>query len=230
MVQGSDSGPGRCYLRFHEDRVDLEPAIAELLLELIETEKLDMHIMDESALLPETLRRKDIVLTGEVINCDYGNRFIRYLVPLLALIGPGSCKLAAEAVVETFDGEKRLDAKSRLHMGLFGGSGDGLMKINVKAVSRSIARGAVRFATKRSVLNIDAYGCVNWALGLGIASFIPFFGILLAVIGLCIGIPGLVIIQQRELPHGKVKGWIALALCFLGLLAQMVFIVLAAKH
>jgi len=198
---------------------------------LIKSEKLDLRIVHEDARPPEKLAPRDLVLTGKVVHHDHGNQFIRYFFTFIALIGPGSSKLEVKAFAETADGgEKRIDAKSRQAMGVFGGTNEGLMKLNVKNVASNIARGAVRHLTGYSFLNIQAYHCIYWALGLSFFGFIPFGGILFSLIGLGCGIPGLTVVLQRNLPHGKAMGFIALILCFLGLVFNVVFIAAMSKH
>jgi len=98
------------------------------------------------------------------------------------------------------------------------------MNVNVNHLARLIARTAVRHVAGRWFLNAQAYNGVSWALGLGVAALIPFFGIPCALIGLGVGIPGFVVIHQRNLPRGKVRAWFALALCLLGLVVQVVVI------
>ena len=215
--EGQARETGRRYIYMVGDQVDLHQEIEGLMHGFIKTEMLDMRIMDAP---PERLERNDLVLTGKVVNCDHGSQLMRLFLRFITLFGPGSSKLEVEATAETAHGEKRVDAKTRQHMGFFGGTNDGLMKINVKVVANAIATGAVRFLTDRWFLNSHAYTCASWALGMGILTIIPLAGIPCGLIGLGLGIPALVAIQTRDLPTGKIRCCIGLALCFFGLIGQ----------
>jgi predicted Zn finger-like uncharacterized protein len=208
---------GCCYIQIRKDKVDLTQEIEKRMEGLIETEQLDMRIMDEGEEAPDELGRHDMVISGKVTECDYGSQLMRYFLTIVALFGPGSCRLKVVGEVETANGETLpIKAKSRIAGGLFGGTGPSLMKHNVKAVAKRIANGAARHASGRTLLNVQAYHCAYWSLGLGLASLIPCFGVLLAMIGSVVGGIALVTIRRRGLPRGLGVASAGLILCFLG--------------
>ena len=134
---------GRCYVEIHRDRVGLALEVEDRLEKLIKTERLDLRIADEDELLPDKLRRNDLVIEGEVTQCDYGSQALRYFVGIVSLFGPGSSQLAVDVQIETGDGEtQRIQSHARQAIGLFGGSNDGMMKVNVKVLAKRIATGA----------------------------------------------------------------------------------------
>ena len=213
----ADDADGGCYIYIRRDEVELGWAIEKRMKKLIETERLDLRITDEDERPPAELGPDDIVISGKINECDYGSQFIRYWLTLVALIGPGSCKLDVAAEVETAAGGiRRFPARARRWAGFFGGSGPGLMKLNVQVVSNRIARGAARQATGKSFLNAQAYTCANWSLGLGVASLIPFVGVLLGLIGLVVGVVALTTIKRRQLPRGKGAAITGIVLPFIG--------------
>src|SRR5437764_1482525 len=70
---------------------------------------------------------------------------------------------------------------ARQSFGLFGGSGDAMMKANLNSVATKFAKQAVRKATGHRMLNRDAYSMAVASLVLGLGGcVIPF---VLSVIG-----------------------------------------------
>jgi phage FluMu protein Com len=226
-----DDEPGTCYVQIRRDEVNLVEAIEKRLEKLFKTELVECELTDEDDDPPQDLGPNDIVITGKVTECDYGSQIMRYFLTFItAFGGPGACRLEVQALVETDDGERRVLARSRHGVGVFGGSGTSLMRLNVKAVSRRIADDALRHVTGVRFLNAQAYNCSAWSLGLGLASLIPCFGFVCGPIGLVLGVIALVTILRRNLPAGK---WLAIPGTFLSLLGtfgNVVFVILASKH
>ena len=182
-------GEGRCYIFIRKDEVDLIWAIEKRMKRFIETERLDMRIMGEYDSPPDELGPDDLVISGKVRRCDYGSRMMRYWLTIVAMFGPGSCRLEVDAEVETAEeGPRRLSPRARQFAGIFGGSDAGLMKRNIQIVSNQIATAAARHATGNRFLNAHAYRCASWSLGLGLASLLPFIGILFGLIALVLGL------------------------------------------
>ena len=219
---------GGCYIFLRQDEADLNLAVEKRMRKLLETEQIDIPIMDEYDHPPDELGPDDLVISGQVTRCDYGSQTMRYLLGFVAMFGPGSSRLEVDAEVETAEGDKRIRAKSRLWAGIFGGSNAGLMKRNVQIVANRIATGAARHATGRRFLNAHAYNCANWSLGLGIVSLLPFVGVVFGLIGLVVGVVALTTIGRRRLPRGKGKAIAGIVLSFVGFLVTAGVIVLIA--
>jgi predicted Zn finger-like uncharacterized protein len=220
----------RCYINIDGDDVKLIPAIQRRFERLIATEELDLEIMNEYVKPPDDLGPADVVIYGTVTECDYGSQFVRYFLTFIAMLGPGACKLDVEAQVETVEGTRRIGTKSRRWAGLFGGSGTELMKQNVGAVATHIARGAARFITGYSFLNIQVYSCANWSLGLGCVSVLPYIGVPFGLVGLVLGMIALLTINARGLPRGRNMAITGLLLPFLGFVATAGLIVLSTRR
>lgn len=227
--RAAEGAGGGCYIFLRQDEVDLNQAIEKRMRKLLETEQLDIPIMDEYDHPPDDLGPDDLVISGRVTRCDYGSQAMRYLLGFVAMFGPGSSQLEVDAEVETAEGEKRIRARSRLWAGIFGGGNAGLMKRNVQIIANRIATGAARHATGRRFLNAHAYSCANWSLGLGIVSLLPFVGVVFGLVGLVLGLVALATVKRRGLPR---KGGVALAgvlLPVLGFLVTAGVVVLIAN-
>lgn len=221
---------GGCYVFIRKDEVDLIEAIEKRMKKLLETEQIDIPIMGEYDQPPDELGPDDIVISGKIVRCDYGSQVMRYLIGIVAAFGPGSSQLEVDVEVDTAQGGvRRIKAKSRLWMGIFGGGNTGLMKQNVKVIATRIANGAARHATGRRFLNIQAYRCGYWSLGLGLASLIPFGGVPFGLIALVLGIVALVTIKRRQLPRGKGVALAGIILSFVGFLVTAGMVVLMAN-
>lgn len=221
-----DNSQGLCYIRIRGDDVDLTEAVEKRMEMLIETEQLDMRITRERA--PRDLRANELVITADVNEAAYGSQFVRYFFTFIAMLGPGACKLDVDADVETEEaGVNHIKVRSLQWFGIFGGTGSGLMKQNVQVVTKRITTGAARHATGRWLLNAQAYSCANWSLGLGIASLIPYFAIVLGPISIVLGAIALVTINRRELPRGKGKALAGIVLSLFGFVVTAGMIALA---
>ncbi len=187
---------------------------------IIESEQLDLEVAEDEE-PPKELRPGDVAITGEVTLCDYGSQFVRYWLTFIAMLGPGSCKLDVTAEIETSDGKQsRVKPSTRQWFGIFGGTGSGLMKRNVNAVSWQIGVAAGRLLTGRRWLNSHVYTWAVLALVLGLLSFIPYVGVVLGPIGIVLGFMALSAINKRELPRRKVMAIAGSALGFVGLLVS----------
>ncbi len=227
----ADGAEGGCYIDIRRDEVQLAWAIEKRMKKLIETEQLGIRIMGEDEHPPEELGPDDLLISGKVDECDYGSRFMRYFLTFVTMFGPGSCRLDVDAEIETAEGgNRRVRARSRLWIGILGGSGPGLMKRNVQIVSNRIATGAARQATGNSFLNAHAYSCASWSLGLGLASLVPFLGVLFGLIGLVLGVLALMTIKRRKLPRGKGVAITGIVLPFFGFLVTAGLILLLAQQ
>ena len=219
---------GFCYLRIGRDEVGVTEGVEKRLEKLIETEQLNLLLVDDDLPEPDEMGPNDLVIDGRVNVANYGSQFVRYFLTFIAIIGPGSCQLDVEAEIETAEGKpRRVNAKARQAVGIFGGTGTGLMKINVRVVSNKIATEAARHATGKWFLNAHAYLCAYWALGLGLASFIPFLGIGLGPAGFICGMIGLTTIVRRDLPRGKLPAVIGILCSLMGTLIGVGCVVLA---
>lgn len=216
--ESADEGEGGLwYVVIRRDEVELTEAVVALLEKFIETEGLDARMAGEDKDLPDEPGPDGLVLTGKVTRCTYGNRFLRYFLGVFALLGAGSCDLDVSADVETDDGDPLpVRAKSRMWIGVLGGSGEQLMQSNVKNVAKRLATEAVRRVTGRRFLNAHVYDCASWSLGLGVASLLPFVGAVLGLIGLVLGLVALVTISSRQLPRGKARAVAGVVLPWLG--------------
>jgi len=223
-----DVGGGRCYIHIRRDDVDLTPAIEKRLAKLIETERLDLRIMDEDEDPPDELAPNDLVISGKVTRCDYGSRFVRYWLTFVALMGPGSCRLEVDADVETDEGGvRRVKSSARQSVGFLGGSGPELMKRNVQIVASRIASEAARQATGQRFLNAQAYSCAYWSFGLGLVSVLPFIGIPFGLVAFVLSLVALLTISRRDLPRGKGFAITGVLLPFFGLVVSAAFLLLA---
>jgi hypothetical protein len=232
-ARDAHSEQGRLYLLIRNDETDLNEKVAKRLDKLLETEQLDMRIMSQRDRPPEELGPNDLLISGEVTVFDYGSQFMRYFLGIIAMLGPGSCKLSVDVDVETAGNDvRRIQAHGRKWFGIFGGSGTELMKQNIAEVSSKIATGAIRHMTGNSFLNAQAYSCAGWSLGLGLASLIPFIGIIFAAIAFVQGLIAFTTISRRQLPRGKGMALAGLVFSFLGLLVSagvIAFLVLRKK-
>jgi phage FluMu protein Com len=219
---------GRCYIFIRKDEVGLNQAIEKRMTKLIDTEQLDMRIVNDGDDPPDELGPNDLVVSGRVDVCEYGSQFVRYFLTFIAMLGPGSCKLVVNAEVETAEDKIRpIPASARQWIGLFGGTGTGLMKSNVQVVATRIANTAARHITGKSFLNLHVYHCAYWSLGLGVASLIPFLGLITGPISIIVGLVALVTISRRDLPRGKIMAIAGLLLSFVGVVVSVGFIALA---
>ena len=207
---------GCCYVDFRGDDVDFTEGVEKRLKYFFETEQLDMEIVAEEA--PERLGERDLAISGTV-RSDFGSQFMRYLLTFITMWGgPGACKLNVEAEMETDEeGRRRIDAKSHVGAGVFGGSSANLMKINVKNVANKIATQAIKHLTGKSFLNSTAYDFAKYSLILGLIGLIPLAGPFFAVPGIILGIIALVTISKRRLPRRKTMAIFGIALSVLGL-------------
>jgi phage FluMu protein Com len=221
---------GLCYLEIRRDEADLRAALELRLLKLIETEQLDLEIMEEDELPPRNLHPQDVAITGKVKKCDYGSQFTRYMVPFVAAFGPGSCELDVHTEIETGDGEAcRVDSHARRWFGLFGGRGSTLMKLNVKQVSQQIAVAAARHITGRRFLNAHVYQCAYWSLGLGAGALVPLVGIVLGPGALALGLIALKTIKRRRLPRGERIALAGIGLGVCGLLISLLYALMGMR-
>jgi hypothetical protein len=232
ITRDTRDAEGGCYVYICGDEVELNEEVEKLMEQFSDTEDLDLRIMPEDAEPPDVLGPKDVVIEGEVTQCDYGSRFIRYWLTIIAHFGPGSSQLGVEVDIETAEGKPRhLKSKIRQSMGFLGGNNEGLMKMNVKIIGKRIATAAARQASGRSMLNAHAYTCAAWALGLGIASLIPFLGIPIGLAGIIVGLIATLTISSRKLPRRKGMALTGLILSILGLLVTgaIIFLISTVK-
>lgn len=160
------------------------------------------------------LSQEDIYVFGEVGEHDYGSRAIRYfLTPLSLLGGIGACKLTVSghfqlgtAPPETFV------LSARQGIGVFGGSGDRLMAVNVKSVGRRLAAKVVRKLTGRRLLNTTAYECALVSFVLGFCALIPGIGFAIAIPGVICGLIATITILARKLQKRRTMAIAGLAL------------------
>lgn len=219
---------GCCYIFIRKDEIGLNQAIEKRMNKLIDTEQLDMRIVHDGDDPPDELGPNDLVIGGRVEVCDYGSQFVRYFLTFIAMLGPGSCKLTVNAEVETADDKTRpVSASARQWIGFFGGTGTGLMKSNVLVVATRIANTAARHITGRSFLNLHVYQCAYWSLGLGVASLIPFLGLITGPISIIVGLVALVTISRRDLPRGKILAIAGLLLGSVGFIVSVGVIAMA---
>ena len=225
-----DHPGGRCYIDVLDDDVKLIPAIQKRFNKLIQSEQLDLRIMNENVAPPVELAANDVIIHGEVARCDYGSQFMRYFLGIVCMFGPGSCRLEVETEVETATGEKhRISSRSRRWFGMFGGTDSQLMKENVTIIATRIANEAARFVSGRRFLNAQVYACANWALGLGLASLLPYIGVPFGLVSLIVGLVALLNINQRNLPRVRVRAITGLVLPFVGFIGTAAVVLLTIK-
>jgi LSD1 subclass zinc finger protein len=218
---------GTLYLYVGSDDVNFELGLRKKLAEFIDSEQLDLEIADGEGQPPDRLGRSDVVIDGAITDADYGSQFIRYFLTFLSLwFGVGACRLAVDMDIKDGRGrKKRVQSKASQRLGLFGGSGSGLMKLNVNVLSQRVAAEMARLLTGKSFLNHRVYQFAVAALILGLLSVIPFLGLLLAAIAVVLGVIAVVTISKRALPRRKGMAICGIIFSAVGLLFNILVIV-----
>ena len=173
------------------------------------------------------LLQDDLQIVSGVDEFSMGSQFIRYFLTFLsALFGVGACKLQVSSSI-FYPGESRpvlKTFKNKIGIGIMGGSGDGLMKLNQQAIAKGLAKEVVKRLTGRKILTASLRNLAAAALGFGV------LGMLIPVIGLvapCLGIPAWMLLKQRDY---KPRQWMAIVGSILGALGGCVWIAVIALN
>jgi hypothetical protein len=126
--------------------------------------------------------------------------------------------------------KKRVQSKATQRLGVFGGSGTGLMKLNVNVLSHRVAAEMARLLTGKSFLNHRVYQFAVAALVLGLLSVIPFLGVLFAAIAVVLGLIAVVTIGKRRLPRRKGMAICGIIFSIIGFLFNILVIVAMAMQ
>ncbi len=186
--------PGRqpvCYLTRRSDELRAVTRIFGKMRELFPDEGLHYQFVDYDFRMagPPTLREQDVQVTAGVDHCDYGSRTMRYLLtPLSLFFGVGACKLEVSGEVLRGDGTgAAIGMKTRQGVGLFGGSDEGLMEVNLKSVEKGFADRVAKKLTGRWITNFGARRLGKAALVCGLIGLVPVLGLIVFLPTLALG-------------------------------------------
>ncbi len=161
------------------------------------------------------LRPIDMAIHCRITEFDYGSRAMRYWLTFVAMFGPGSCKLAVElALKDGRGGSRSFFAKARQFVGLFGGDGEAMMKLNAKSVSERLATEVTRHVAGRWLINHLVYQWAMASMILGLISLACCFP--LTPFGIGFGAASLAAISRRGLPKRKWMAITGIALSVVG--------------
>ncbi|MFW6163540.1 MAG: hypothetical protein ACODAJ_12285 [Planctomycetota bacterium] len=177
--------------------------------EVFPGEELEYQFVDYDAAVagPPQLRAQDIHVTATVLEADYGSRLVRYfLTPLSLLFGLGACKLHVAANLTKGDGSSEdFQVRARQGVGIFGGSADGLMELNLKAAENGLAAKVSTALTGRRITSFGAARLGKAALVCGLFGLIPFLSFFLFLPTLLMGGIATWILSSRGVSQGKTK-------------------------
>ena len=213
-------GPGaKCYIECSGTGTGVGRGIHERIEEYLDDEGVEFEFVRPEMHTRPQLQPADMRVNCEVTLFDYGSRMMRYFLFPIPLFGPGSCQLAVNAVIEDGRGASQTFRNSaRQAVGIFGGSDEGMMNVNIKAISNRIATRVTRHVAGRWFINRRVYQFALASLVLGILSFVPCFPF--GLIGLVLGIPALSAISSRGLPRRKVMAISGIILSLIGTIAS----------
>lgn len=210
-------------------------AILGQMREVLDDEQLQFRIVDltprELAFLEEGAGApRDVVYRPEpgdvtvkcrVITADFGSRVLRYVVPILPLFGPWACKLAITSRITCHGGEEQVfTAKAHQGIGIFGGSGEALMRRNIKIVSGRIGYRVTRVIARRWLINRACYDLALWSVIAGLVGMLPCFVLFGSpIVGLTSGGVSLYELVVRGLRRRR---WMAIVGLFLNCVAMVV--------
>ena len=224
------AGSRICYFDLASDTGGVGVAIRERIKLLLDEEQLDFQFMSGSNLRPGTLRPTDIEVSCSLTEFDFGNQAMRYFLTFVTIFGPGACKLAvAGHIRDAQNPPQEFLAKARQGIGVLGGKGESLMKLNVKKVASNIASKVVKKVVGQKLLNHTIYSVAMASLVIGLFSLLFFIFLPLPVVGLGLGIWATTVITKRQLPKRKIVAVSGLVLNLIGVIASIAVWVLVSK-